>query len=84
MTATLDKTSFYLYSKLFPVLIRAQDLVYQYSYWNKSLIAIAIYKMYNTAYKYGNRPKAFQETSLFRTLSFTFFLSFSRGILSAY
>ena len=37
-------TSFYLYSKLFPVLIRAQDLVYQYSYWNKSLLLFLFIK----------------------------------------
>ena len=44
MIAMLDKTSFYLYSNLFPVLIRAQDLVYQYSYWNKSLLLLLFIK----------------------------------------
>ena len=70
---TVTITSFYLYSKLFPILIRAQYLVYQHSYWNPEFIVVAIYKIYNTTCKYGNRPKAFQETSLPKILGFTFY-----------
>ena len=44
MSGTLDKFSFPLYTKLFPVLNRAQDLVYQYSYWSKSLLLLPFMK----------------------------------------